>query len=220
MGDKQLETAAKLTSARPSIATKKPVKTPTARPASIALKATPAPARGSEDDLLFDPDEESYGEAGPGGGYQLEGTNIPLGVQMGEGSTSTLQPSKKTDEEEKPAEEESDEELLVVDLEDSKPQTESPSGSFFSGMMFWVVLIVMLIICSLLLMVLMTRGSSNEAPSMDLGGGGIGGGLGGGGAGFGGYGGLQDPYASSGLGGPGFGGGGGGGLGGPYTPGM
>ena len=197
MSQTQLDTAAKLTKLRPVQHT--PTRPPRARHPSIALTATPAPAMGPEDELLFDPDEESYGDAGPGAGYVASGTNIPLGVQTSGVVATTTAPAKEV----------STEPPLIVDLsEPVAADTSSTQKSFFSGAIFWIVLIATIVTCSLCLM-FVARGSSPSSQTPDFGG------LGGGGSdpgfGSGGYGGG---LGGSGLGGlDRLGGLGGGGLG-------
>lgn len=198
--EEQLETAAKLASARPARVLKKRTAPIRARPSSIALKATPAPALGPEDELLFDPDEPEFGEAGPGGGYNIGEVNVPLGVQVGE----TMQPQQQTQEtpaatEQQQQQQQEEGDPLVVDLDDDESEKKpEESKGFFSGAMFWVFVVGILITCGLCLMYFMnSRGqaSSSTPPSsyggMDsLGGLGLGGGGGLGGTGMGTGGGL------------------------------
>ena len=194
MSQAQLKTASRMTSLQPI----QNVKTtpPTARPTSIALTATPAPAMGPEDELLFDPDEEQYGEAGPGGGYVAKGTNIPLGYQQTSKNLLPSSPPTKT-ETEPP---------MIIDLSDPVEKTPTPATtSVMSGAFFWIVLISGLVTCSLCLLYFGKGGSSSSTPppyqsfgdpgfgSDGLGGlgGGLGSGMGGGlGSGMGSGGGL------------------------------
>lgn len=213
MSQAQLDTASKMTKLLPvQRARRQP---PRPRPTSVALKATPAPAMGPEDELLFDPDEEMYGEGGPGGGFVADGANIPLGVQRSD--TKTSKPEKKTT---KPTVED-DEPPLIIDLSDPVVDTPRASQSFLSGTVFWVILIACIVTCCLCLLYFM-RGSSGGPPqtfAQDMGGGygggyggsGLGGGYGGNGLG-GGYGGGLGGLGGGGLGGGGLGGGGLGGL--------
>lgn len=186
MGQEQLTTAALLTSARPAFTTI-PQGTPKALPSNIALKATPAPALGPQDELLFDPDEESYGNAGPGEGYVLNGTNIPLGVQTGQRASVATPTSISQSTAPLPSVSQEQQDPLIVDLEDPKPKSPESQGN---GVFFWIVLITVIITCILCILVLMFRGGSRAAdltssvpPSMDslglgdLGGGGYSGGL-------------------------------------------
>lgn len=184
MSDAQLTTAARLTSAKPK--QKKITRPPKARPPSVALKATPAPARGPEDELLFDPDEESFGEAGPGGGFDVGDRNVPIGVQEGVGSVSatpmgtTTAPASTDDDPEEP---------LIIDLEDD-PKTPPRAEGGRWGITFWVLLVGGLVVCGLCLMMLWQRGGSGSPPAASSSFdpyGGLGG-LGGTGAGFGGLG--------------------------------
>lgn len=192
MSQAQLETASKMTKLLP--VQRVQTKPPTPRPTSIALKATPAPAMGPEDELLFDPDEEMYGEGGPGGGFVAGGANVPLGVQQNSITTSKPQESttKPTEEVEAPS--------LIVDLSDPVVETREVPKSFLSGAVFWIILIGCIVTCCLCLLYF-AKGSPEAPPPQTFGqdfGGGYGGGALGGGS----------------LGGGGFGGGFGGGLGG------
>lgn len=164
MSAEQLETAAKMTSLRPTIALQKTV-TPKPRATNVALKATPAPALGPEDELLFDPDEESYGNAGPGGGYQLEGDNVPLGVQVGQTSGSPMTTPTPSPLPQEPSKETTDE-PLIIDLDESEKEETTPG--FWSGVMKWIVLIVVLVTLGLCAMFLLNRGNSAPpAPALD-----------------------------------------------------
>lgn len=182
MSDAQLTTAARLTSAKPK--QKKVTRPPKARPPSVALKATPAPARGPEDELLFDPDEESFGEGGPGGGFDVGDRNVPIGVQEGVGGVSAAPKEMTT----APASTDDPEEPLVIDLEDDPKTPPQAEGRW--GITFWVLLVGGLVVCGLCLMVLWQRGGSGTPPvastSFDPYGGL--GGIGGTGAGLGGLG--------------------------------
>ena len=170
--NEQLETAAKLASARPAHMTKRRKKPIRARPSKLALKATPAPALGPEDELLFDPDEEEYGEAGPGAGYTIGDVNVPLGVQAGEttvpqtGLTQPATPETASATQQVASDGGTTEggEPLVIDLEDEPDQDPEKQGSkgFFSGTMFWVVLVGVLVTCGLCVMYFMY--SKNQSP--------------------------------------------------------
>jgi hypothetical protein len=161
MSDAQLTAAARLTSAMPI--QKKKTRPPIARPASVALKATPAPARGPEDELLFDPDEESFGEGGPGAGYDVGDVNAPIGIQQGvdPDSATTTVPAGAT---EAPAADREPEEPLVIDLEDD-PTTPPPQAESGWGLTLWLLLIGGLVVCGFCLVMLWQRGSSGSATS-------------------------------------------------------
>jgi len=170
--NEQLETAAKLASARPAHMTKRRKKPIRARPSKLALKATPAPALGPEDELLFDPDEDEYGEAGPGAGYTMGDVNVPLGLQVGEtmgpqkGTASSLSPDTPAPSQASPTEDKKGE-PLVIDLEDDAPQDpeKQESKGFFSGTMFWVVLVGILVTCGLCVMYFMYSRNQAAAPT-------------------------------------------------------
>jgi hypothetical protein len=153
MSQKQLDTAEKMTRLRPVQRQRK--KPPAARHSSIALTATPAPAMGPEDELLFDPDEEQYGNAGPGAGYVAEGTNVPLGVQTYGKNSPTTPPKKKekTPRRTNPP--------VIIDLKD--PEPSKPPSSFFGGSVFWIVLVLGLVSCSLCFL-FVARGQTEAAP--------------------------------------------------------
>lgn len=161
MSEAQLKAAATLTSAKP--VQKKATQPPKARASSLALKATPAPARGPEDELLFDPDEESYGEGGPGAGYDVGDVNIPVGVQQGTGATTmeavrSTPVGKDTDDAGEP------DEPLVIDLEDD-PKTPPPESQNGLGLTFWLLLIGGLVVCGFSLLMMLQRGGSSSSVS-------------------------------------------------------
>lgn len=154
MSQTQLKTASRMTSLQPIQTVKRTP--PTARPTSIALTATPAPAMGPEDELLFDPDEEQYGEAGPGGGYVANGTNIPLGYQNTLKNLTPAAPPPTSVETQPP---------MLIDLSDPVEKTPSPTTkSVMSGAFFWLVLISGLVTCSLCLLFFSKGGASSSTP--------------------------------------------------------
>jgi len=168
--NEQLETAAKLASAMPAHMTRRRKKPIRARPSKLALKATPAPALGPEDELLFDPDEE-YGEAGPGAGYIVGDVNPPLGVQVGETGEPQMGTQPATPETPPTTQQAASDggvsdggDPLVVDLEDEPVRDPEKQGSkgFFSGTMFWVVLVGMLVTCGICALYFMH--SKNQSP--------------------------------------------------------
>lgn len=170
MSQTQLDTASRLTSLRP--VQRVPTKLPTPRPTSIALKATPAPAMGPEDELLFDPDEESYGNAGPGGGYVVDGTNNPLGYQQNSTIQSTPVPTTA-------ATRTITEPPMLIDLSDREETPPPAQTKFMSGAVFWILLILGIVTSSLCLLYFARRSPDAGMPpppsssfGQDFGGGG------------------------------------------------